>query len=141
VFGPIEMADLADSRRRTVNLVKPLPVENYRTVSYTPGSVTELEPIEVAGSEDPIKVTTFMFEAMIGNKVCLAMCYITLDLNELIADIMAGPFQRSLRGANRDRKPIDRSFLDPDVVVERVVVKRREHEIFISAINATTITH
>jgi hypothetical protein len=140
VFGPIEMADLADTRRRIFNLVKPLPVENDRTVSNTPRSVSPLEPIDVAGSEDPIKVTTFMFEAMIGNEVCLAMGYITLDLNELITDVMAGPFQRSLRSANRDWKPLDGSFLDSDVVVQGVYVKRRQNQPFITSVNATTIT-
>ena len=117
VFGPIEMMDLADSRRRTDNLVKPLPVENHRAVSDTPRSVAMLEPIDVTSSEDPIKVTTFMFEAMVGNKICLAMCYITIHLDELIADVVAGPFQGSLRGANRDRKALNRSFLDPEMVV------------------------
>ena len=73
--------------------------------------------IDVAGSKDPIKVPAFMFEAMVGNKICLAMCYITVHLDELIANVVAGPFQGSLRGANRDRKALNRSFLDPDMVV------------------------
>jgi len=141
LFCVVKVPQVADPFRGILDFIKPLPVEDDCAMSDSPCTGAAFEAVNIPGSEDPIQITTFMLETVVGNEVGLAVSDIAINLDQLVANVVAcplhiGPCQEKHLGI-----PLPCALFHAGMIVDGVLVKRGKDQSVVTAINATAVTH